>query len=156
MSEALSAGRLEEIRGRNAARTPGPWLRSGYAIRSGHYDHSVHDHGLIASVEGGLSDGVGGYFNDGEFIANAPQDVTDLLAEVTRLADMNDRIANDRIQDSDLAVEAIRRERQATVALLLAWADDREGLLSLSRTPSAVLRAAAAAIKASLHLEVKR
>jgi hypothetical protein len=59
----------------------------------------------------------------------------------------------DRCLDSDLAQWAVRREREAAVALLLAWGQDHEDGRAGGGLPSAVLRAAAAAIKASLHLE---
>jgi len=45
-------------------------------------------------------------------VVQAPVDAVALLAEVRRLRALCDRIVTDRVNDSDLAQEAVRRERE--------------------------------------------
>lgn len=83
---SITEKRLDEIRERLDAATPGPWRpdndEPGYVIAPG--DPSGWDGYLIASTV----DHDGGLFvqeHNAELIAHAPQDLADLLAEVERL-----------------------------------------------------------------------
>ncbi len=158
MTQPLPAARLEEIRERNAKRTQGELARSGGG-------------GLIVSLMG-CRNGPRAIFyayhnaprdatrDDGEnfpanmdWLAHAPDDMTLLLGEVERLAGMNDRIANDRALDSDLANWARRQERQAVIAFLrsLPSYGDIVGVLGPQVGMGLILKA----IEEGEHLEVK-
>lgn len=85
---SITEERLDEIRERLDAATPGPWRpdndEPGYVIAPD--DPSGWDGYLIASTV----DHDGGLFvqeHNAELIAHAPQDLADLLAEVERLRD---------------------------------------------------------------------
>ncbi len=91
--------RLEALAG---AATPGPWYRTGYAIRFGDGDRDV-----IASLEGPSPE----YLRDSNFIAAARCAVPQLVAEVRRLNLWLSRFAN----DSDAYRQGVEDgKRQAT------------------------------------------
>lgn len=91
-NEPMTQEQLDAIRGRLDARTPGEWEASGRGI-----DALAPSWGEVVSTEvncmnycyGGTGRGVE-RTEDAELIANAPQDLADLLAEVERLSQRNE------------------------------------------------------------------
>lgn len=87
MSTPMTQERLDAIRGRLDARTPGEWEASGREI-----DALAPSWGEVVSTEvncmnycyGGTGRGVE-RAEDADLIAHAPEDLADLLAEVKRL-----------------------------------------------------------------------
>ncbi len=112
MSGEMTARRLEEIEARNAARTQQEWRLGdesvrGWRIEAGDTGWEVA-HANPACHSDGYEEGPNYSRANGEFIANAPADITDLLAYVRLL----EGLANDRALDSDLAQWARRQERE--------------------------------------------
>ncbi|MEO3856125.1 hypothetical protein [Acrocarpospora sp. B8E8] len=83
-TEPMSPKRLEGIRAREAAATPGPWESVVDNHGHGQVDVSVWSdtigYYLVEKVASGSN-----HFADGAFIAGARSDVPDLVAEVDRL-----------------------------------------------------------------------
>ena len=92
---------MDAIEGRLTAATPGPWrCWNGFAV----VGETARKHDVMAVNRIGPDDGVsgilGGWSEDGdlyarradaEFVAMAPTDIADLIAEVRRLRDGADR-----------------------------------------------------------------
>lgn len=106
---------LNAIRARLDAATPGPWFTG---MSGGHW--YVLDNDITCDIEGQICSLNRRHAEaNADLIANAPSDLAALLAEV----DILSGLLSDRVQDSDLAVEAARRERARCVAM----ADERRG-----------------------------
>lgn len=91
MTTLLSDERIAEIRAREQAATPGPWEVEGKShmafaciVSSSQYD-PINDRQRRIVKMCGIASPAGEGSNNASFIANARQDVPDLLTEVTRL-----------------------------------------------------------------------
>ncbi len=75
--------RLAEIKARNEKRTPGLWCWINSNADEGRLGRLFAEAALVLDSEGFIY----GEPADGRFLAHAPLDITDLLAEVERLQD---------------------------------------------------------------------
>jgi len=100
--------RLDEIHGRCAAATPGPWQMCGndvFSVRDNHMDRV-----LLFSMTG-----ADGFRANAEFAAHARQDIPDLLAEVERLRG----VSKDAVAAVDAALCNLDRLRDVSEQLRL-------------------------------------
>jgi len=116
----MTESELNAIRARLDAATPGPWRVStrGYDVVAGEQENRTR---VCASPNNlSLPEGWERWMNNAELIANAPSDLAALLARVDSLDAENAQLRPllDKLQDSDLALEAARRERARCVGLL--------------------------------------
>jgi len=106
----MTPERLTEIKARAAAATPGPWERREFRHGSGTCyvlaDIGGVDDYLIADCTA---------FENTEFIANARQDIPDLVAEVESLTEKGQGLC---IQNGQLLIEIhdVKRERDGAMA----------------------------------------
>jgi len=149
----VSPQRLEEIKAREAAAQPGPWLPTGDANVLCAEDASREEDVVIAYVyePGATTDSarIGGpvAVANAAFIAHARADIPELLAYVALL----ESLLGDRAQDSDLALAAVRLERQKAARTLRACAEfeERNG----NKPEARALSAAALCIENGDHSE---
>ena len=135
--EPMTQERLNAIRGRLDARTPGEWEASGREI-----DALAPSWGEVVSTEvncmnycyGGTGRGVE-HAEDAELIAHAPQDLADLLAEVERLR-ARPTVDEDMVERAAMVMctrtthpGARRGWDRATPAAKDAWREDARAVL---------------------------
>lgn len=121
----MDAKRLQEIEARANAATPGPWVRDGLYVRN-----NPHEVALARALDDeGHNCGEAYARPNGDFIAAARTDVSDLVAEVRRLtaalATARREGAEEMRERCDDALDRLERYYRATERDVKAHAVER-------------------------------